>query len=265
MNGAAISDYDVGFKLAPRINAAGRMGHARLAVELLTWADAARAREIALYLEGHNRSRQSAERKIAQQAREMVEHDDLASDAIGQSFWLPPLAYAGVIGIVAARLVERYHRPAILIALSADGGQGSGRSISGFDLAGALTECEEHLIAHGGHAMAAGLRIAPDRVEAFRRAFVEVANQRLTAGDLQPKLRLDAELRLKELTLPTAELILNLGPFGVGNPKPKLSTDFVELAAEPRCVGRRTGPSSGGFPTGRRLGSRDRLRACFGN
>lgn len=85
--------------------------------------------------------------------------------------------------------------------------------------------------------MAAGLRIAPDRVEAFRRAFVEVANQRLTAGDLQPKLRLDAEVRLKELTLPTAELILNLGPFGVGNPKPKLSTDFVELAAEPRCVG----------------------------
>ena len=117
----------------------------------------------------------------------MVRHDDLASDASGNRL-ASPLALAGVIGIVAARLVERYHRPAILIALSADGGgRIRSRSISGFDLAGALTEYEEHLIAHGGHAMAAGLRIAPDRVEAFRRAFVEVANRARPPGDLQPE------------------------------------------------------------------------------
>ncbi len=233
----SVSGYDVGFKLAPRLNAAGRMGHARLAVELLTRADADRGREIALYLEEHNRARQAAERKITHEACELVERRNLAGDARRGIVLACEGWHAGVIGIVAARIVERYHRPAVLIALSNGEGQGSARSVPHFDMSEALSHCAEHLSAYGGHAMAAGLRIATDRVEAFTDAFVSLANQRLNGDDLIPKLRLDAEVPLSDLTLPTAEAIVGLGPFGVGNPKPKLATDWVTLAGEPRCVG----------------------------
>jgi single-stranded-DNA-specific exonuclease len=232
-----ISGYDAGFKLAPRINAAGRMGHARLAVELLTRADPGRAREIALYLEEHNRSRQAVERQITRQATEIVERHDFASDGRRAIVLASEGWHAGVIGIVAARLVGRFHRPVVMIALADGEGQGSGRSIRHFDLSAALAACSEHLISHGGHAMAAGLRIAQDRVEPFTEAFVEAANNRLTGNDLVPKLRLDAEIGLEELTMPTAETIVELGPFGVGNPKPLLASGWIELASEPRCVG----------------------------
>ena len=233
-----VTGQDVGFKLAPRINAAGRMGHARLAVELLTRATPERAREIAIYLEEHNRTRRSTERKILKEAEEMIERYDLAGDGrraivLAQEGW-----HAGVIGIVAARLVDRHHRPTVMIALSGGEGQGSARSIRHFDLAEALAACETHLQGHGGHAMAAGVRIDEACVPAFAEAFVEVANNRLTGDDLRPKLRLDSEVALAELTMPTAEAIAALGPFGAGNPRPKLATGVVEVAAEPRCVGK---------------------------
>lgn len=229
--------YDVGFKLGPRINAAGRMGHARLAVELFTSAGEARAREIALYLEDHNRARQGAERKHAHHAFEMIERGKLAGDAkraivLASEGWHP-----GVIGIVAARVVDRYHRPAILIALNNGEGQGSARSIARFDLSAALEECADHLLNFGGHAMAAGLRIAAGKVEDFTRAFVNRANRRLTGDDLIPRLRIDAEVCLSSLTLSVAEAVAGMGPFGVGNPKPMLSTNWLDVAAEPRCVG----------------------------
>jgi len=237
LRGSKISGYDVGFKLAPRINAAGRMGHARLAVELFTRANPERAREIALYLEEHNRSRQAVERQLTRQAVEMVEQHDLATDARRAIVLASEGWHAGVIGIVAARLVDRFHRPTVMIALADGEGQGSGRSVRHFDLSDALTSCSEHLLSYGGHAMAAGLRIAQNRVEPFTEAFVEVANNRLTGDDLVPKLRLDAEIALDELTMPTSEAIINLGPFGVGNPRPRFASDWIELAAEPRCVG----------------------------
>lgn len=238
LNGGDINGYDVGFKLAPRINAAGRMGHARLAVELFTRAAPDRAREIALYLEEHNRSRRSAEHKILKEACSIIERDNLAGDArralvLAREGWHP-----GVIGIVAARLVDRYHRPTVLIALSNGEGQGSARSIKHFPLADALGECSEYLISHGGHTMAAGLRIAPYCVQPFSDAFVQKANNRLTKHDLTPKLHLDAETSLNALTLSTTEEILKLGPFGMGNPRPRLATDWIELATEPRCVGK---------------------------
>lgn len=245
--GEKVSGYDVGFKLAPRINAAGRMGHARLAVELFTRADAERGREIALYLEEHNRARQATERQTVKQAYDRIEKENLAGDARRAIVLAGEGWHAGVIGIVAARIVGRFHRPAVMIALSNGEGQGSGRSVAHFDLAHAFSDCGEHLTAHGGHAMAAGLRIRSDRVEAFTEAFVNLANDGLTGDDLVPRLRLDAEVPLGELTLPAAEAILGLGPFGVGNPKPKLATDWVELAGEPRCVG----------------GSGDHLQASF--
>lgn len=235
--GEKINCYDVGFKLAPRINAAGRMGHARLAVELFTRADADRGREISQYLEEHNRSRQAVERKMARQAVEIIERDNLAGDTrraivLAMEGW-----HAGVIGIVASRMVARFHRPTIMISLANGEGQGSGRGIAHFDLAAALADCSDHLLSHGGHAAAAGLRVATDKVAAFTEAFVAVANNCLTGDDLIPKLRVDAEVRLEEMTFPAAEAIAGLGPFGTGNPRPMLATDWIDLAAEPRCVG----------------------------
>ncbi len=237
LSGAKVDCYDVGFKLAPRINAAGRMGHARLAVELFTRADAARSREITLYLEEHNRSRQSVERQITKQAFERIERDNLGGDARRAIVLAAEGWHAGVIGIVASKIVGRYHRPAIMISLANGEGQGSGRGIANFDLTAALSDCAGHLITHGGHAAAAGLRIQADRVDAFTEAFVAIANNRLTGDDLTPKLRMDGEVQLAEMTLPTAQAITGLGPFGSGNPKPMLATGWVALASEPRCVG----------------------------
>jgi single-stranded-DNA-specific exonuclease len=237
LSGGRISGYDVGFKLAPRINAAGRMGHARLAVELLTRADTDRAREITLYLEEHNRSRQATERQMTRDAVERIEGANLAGDARRAIVLASHGWHAGVIGIVAARLVDRFHRPAIMISVGTDEAQGSGRSIPGFDLHAALASCAEHLRSYGGHAMAAGIRLAPDQIEPFTDAFLHVANGRLTGEDLVPKLRLDAEISLDELTMPTAEAVLALGPFGLGNPRPRFASDWIELADEPRAVG----------------------------
>lgn len=237
LTGAAVSSYDAGFKLAPRINAAGRMGHAQLAVELFTRADAARSREIATYLETHNRARQATERKIAKQAKEMIDSRSLASDARRAIVLASAEWHAGVIGIVAGRMVGKFHRPTVLVALSNGEGQGSARSIANFDLSAALARCDDHLLGHGGHAMAAGLRVSAERIDEFTEAFVELANNDLTAQDLVPKLRLDAEVGLSAMTAPTVRGLLELGPFGLGNPKPLLATDWVELAAEPRCVG----------------------------
>lgn len=235
--GGRVDCYDVGFKLAPRINAAGRMGHARLGLELFTRADVARSREITLYLEEHNRSRQAVERQITKQAFERIERDNLGGDARRAIVLAAEGWHAGVIGIVASKVAGRYHRPAIMISLANGEGQGSGRGVANFDLTAALHDCAEHLITHGGHAAAAGLRIQADRVEPFTEAFVAIANNRLTGDDLCPKLRMDGEVRLAEMTLPTAEAIAGLGPFGTGNPRPMLATDWITLAAEPRCVG----------------------------
>ncbi len=250
LSGGRITGYDVGFKIAPRINAAGRMGHARLAVELFTRADDARAREIALYLEEHNRSRKAVERKILKAASEQIERDGLASDACRAIVLSGEGWHAGVIGIVAARIVERYHRPTVLIAISEGEGQGSARSVPHFDLADALTACSEHLLSHGGHKMAAGIRIAADRVAPFTEAFVKVANRCLTGTDLIPKLRLDAEVTIGAMTLACTEAIIGLGPFGIGNPRVKLATDWVELASEPRLVGRNSEHLQASFTQG---------------
>ncbi len=236
--GANVSGYDAGFKLAPRLNAAGRMGHARLAVEMLTRADAGRAKEIALYLEEHNRARQTKERSIFRAACEMIEERRLDSDAVRGIVLASDKWHAGVIGIVASRIVERYCRPTVLIAVENEVGQGSARSIPPFHMYDALAACGGHLLQFGGHAMAAGLRVDIERLDAFTKAFTEVANTRLTGADIRPKLRLDAEVSLEQLDLSTVQAMLNLGPFGPGNPTPRLSTGWVELAGEPRCVGK---------------------------
>jgi single-stranded-DNA-specific exonuclease len=238
LTGKRIGDYEVGFRLAPRLNAAGRMGHARLAVELLTRADTVRAKEIAIYLEEHNRARQALERRIVQQAGEMVEERGMDRDTCRGIVLAHDEWHAGVIGIVAARLVDRYRRPTVLIALNDETGQGSARSVEHFEMHQTLAACSEHLLEFGGHSMAAGLKIERTAVEAFTEAFIEQANNRLTGADLRAKLRLDAEVSLSDFDLRSVEAMENLGPFGTGNPKPRLATGWIELAGEPHCVGR---------------------------
>jgi single-stranded-DNA-specific exonuclease len=238
LQGNEIDSYAVGFKLGPRLNAAGRLGHARLAVELLTRADADRAAEIARYLDHQNRARQALERRLTEQACELVEHHGFHRDSCRAIVLAAEGWHAGVLGIVAARLVESYHRPAVIIALSDGQGQGSARSIRHFELHHALDACREHLLSFGGHSMAAGLRIEPGRVEAFRAAFMDWANNRLTAADLVPRLELDAEVGLNELDTTTVQRILKLGPFGAGNPRPRLASGWLNLVGEPRRVGK---------------------------
>ncbi len=238
LDGQKINSEHVGFWLAPRLNAAGRMGHAQLAAELLTTADDARGREISLYLEDQNRRRQSLERRIFSEARERIEANRLASDArraivVAGADW-----HAGVIGIVASRVVEAYRRPTVLISLGDGEGQGSARSIAAFPLHKALAECGRHLIDWGGHAMAAGVRIAPDRVAAFTEAFVERANQWLTARDLEPRLRLDAEVGLANLSEAMVRDLERLAPFGQSNPQPRFVSPPLLLDGEPRTVGK---------------------------
>lgn len=239
LTGGHVRDEDVAFKIAPRLNAAGRMGHARLAIELLINDDPNRAGEISAYLDDHNRARQSTERKLTRQVCEMVETNRLDGDAQRAIVLAGENWHAGVIGIVAAKLVDRYRKPAVLISLENGTGQGSARSIHGFKLHEALEKCGEHLISHGGHAMAAGLRIKSDAVEAFTEAFVRVADNTLSGAALRPKLQLDAEIELDQLDYHTTRDITNLGPFGQSHPRPRFASGWLELADEPRCVGKR--------------------------
>lgn len=248
LTGEKIDSYHVGFLLAPRLNAAGRMGHAALAVELLTHADASRAAEIANYLESQNRARQQAERQILDQALKQaadlrLDTDEHAAIVLGAPGW-----HAGVIGIVASRVVDRFHKPTIMVALAGgngdgdpDGdaiGQGSGRSISGFHLARALEACDACLEAHGGHEMAAGLKVRASRFEPFREAFLAYAKRELTPDLLLPRLSLEGEAALRDMTTALATDLQRLGPFGQGNRRPVLCLRGVELAGPPKPVGK---------------------------
>ena len=230
-------EYDVGFTLAPRLNAIGRMGDAALAVELFTTADAPRAVEIAKTLDAKNRERQSIERGIVKQAEALVIERGFHRDSCRGIVLASPDWHAGVIGIVASRLVDRFHRPTVLIAMGETEGQGSGRSIRHFPLHEVLGVCDQYLLSHGGHAMAAGVRIDRERVDDFTNAFLAEAANRLTPADLSPKLRLDGETPLAELTPQLLENFERMAPFGMGNPRPRLATPEVELVDEPRVVG----------------------------
>ncbi|GMU80992.1 MAG: single-stranded-DNA-specific exonuclease RecJ [Planctomycetota bacterium] len=230
-------DYDVGFVLAPRLNAIGRMGHAIEAVELLTTADHARALAIAEQLDTLNRERQQVEKSIVAQAEAMVvergyDRDGCRGIVLASEAW-----HVGVVGIVASRIVERFHRPTVLIALDSGLGQGSARSIRHFPLHEALAACSVHLESHGGHAMAAGVRVRADRVPAFTEAFQQQAANRLTAADMQPVLHLDDEVPLDAFTPEIVSQLERMAPFGMGNRRPRFSSLDVELAEEPELVG----------------------------
>ncbi|HUS90812.1 MAG TPA: single-stranded-DNA-specific exonuclease RecJ [Phycisphaerae bacterium] len=244
LTGTKLDAYHVGFLLAPRLNACGRMGHARLAVELLTDAAPDRCRSIAQYLNQQNAERQKVERAIAAEAVEMVVARGLDAPehriiVLASEDW-----HGGVIGIVASRLVDRFGRPAILVAFNGDGGQGSGRSVPGFHMRDALAACSEHLVSFGGHAMAGGIRIERDRIEAFAEAMGAYARQNLRAEDLTACLNLDAEATLASLSYATASHVARMAPFGQGNPEPVVAVRSCQVVGPPRRMGRGGGTAS---------------------
>lgn len=232
-----VDSYAVGFRLAPMLNAAGRMGHARLAVELLTTDSEVRAMQIAQYLKDQNRLRQKCQRDILKQAKQRItqtglNHPDRKTIVLSDENW-----HTGVIGIVASRIIDDYYRPTILINASDSIGKGSGRSVAGFNLHGALTACGEHLLSFGGHEMAAGLKIDMDNIAAFAEAFETYAHETMEAGTLESYLDIDAEARIADFNECVMRELNFLEPFGQGNPKPLFAARGVKLIAPPRTVG----------------------------
>ncbi len=219
---SALDAACLAFRLAPRINAAGRMRRADAGLELLLTDDAQRAEEIARELDAVNAERRAVEQRIHWEA------DALASELGERSAYVlaAPGWHAGVIGIVASRVVERYNRPAILLAIDPSDttipAHGSGRSISGFDLLGALEATGEHLVTYGGHRAAAGLSVMPEQISAFRGAFERHAEALLTPELLTPVERVDAVISGGDLSLDLADELLALAPFGSGNPEVRL-------------------------------------------
>jgi single-stranded-DNA-specific exonuclease len=266
---AAVDAGAVGFRLAPRINAAGRLCRPDVALELILTEDAEEARRLALELEELNRERQVVEDRILREATARVEELPARERAHrGYVLWQEDW-HEGVIGIVASRLVERFHRPVVLVAGGEEGWKGSGRSIPPFDLHGALAACSAHLDRFGGHRAAAGLSVAPERIEAFAAAFAAHADEYLTDADLLPVTKVDAVVSAADLTLELAEELDRLAPFGLGNPDVTLLLPACG-AVEPAAVGdgkhlrfrvRQEGRDAGtaiAFGLGRQL---DRLRA----
>ena len=231
-----IGPRQVGFTLAPRLNAAGRLAAARAGVELLLAEDAEQAEQLALYLDSVNRQRQLVQAQIYAEAKAAVEADGGADGrwaiVLASEHWHP-----GVVGIVASKLVEEYGRPTVLIGLEGEIGKGSGRSIAAFHLYDALVACRELLVGFGGHEHAAGLRIHREQVPRFEESLNRLAREQLTRVDCTPLLPIDAEVRLQEIDEPLLQFIEQLEPFGEGNPQPMLLARGVELAGTPTLVG----------------------------
>jgi single-stranded-DNA-specific exonuclease len=229
----AVDAGAIGFRLAPRINAAGRLHRADAGLELLLTTDGARARAIAAELDAVNTERRDVETRILFEAEAQVAAGPPGAPAfvLAADGWHP-----GVIGIVASRIAERHHRPAVLIALEGDEGTGSGRSIPAFDLLAGLEAARADLLRHGGHRAAAGVTIARGRVDAFRAAFTAHAAAVLGPEDLLPRQRVDAVVPGDALDIDLAEELERLAPFGMGNPEPCLLVPSA-LLADPRSLG----------------------------
>ncbi len=234
-----LGSEDIGFTIGPRLNAAGRFGQAQLAIELLTTDSPQRAQQLAEYIHELNSSRDSLERSIqlaaSKQLKEQFDPENDAALVLAGRGW-----HAGVIGLVAGRLAEKYHRPVVLISLDSLGVKpaiGSARSPNGFNLHAAFTACSEHLVGYGGHAAAAGLKIDEGRIDAFREAFCELAERESASTCRVGEIRIDAEGPLSQLTPQTVRQIETLAPFGCGNPRPILCATGVRLAEPPKRMG----------------------------
>ncbi|GAA4427816.1 single-stranded-DNA-specific exonuclease RecJ [Bremerella cremea] len=235
----ALASDDIGFTIAPRLNAAGRLGQAQLAIELLTTDSNERATALADYLHQLNDSRSSLERSVqlsaTKQIKENFDPDNDPALVLAGHGWHP-----GIIGIVAGRLAEKYNRPVVMIALDEAGvkpGVGSCRSANGLNLHEALQACDHLLLGHGGHAAAAGLQIDEAQIENFRHEFCEYASSNVTDDDRVAELVIDAEAPFTQLTRQIVEQIDLLGPFGQGNPRPLMCASGAKLAMPPKRIG----------------------------
>jgi single-stranded-DNA-specific exonuclease len=236
---AELSSEDVAFALAPRLNAAGRLGQAQLAIELLTTQSNDRAAALADYINELNASRQSLERSIYlrahKQALDEFDPDNDAALVLADRGWHP-----GVIGIVAGRVVDKFNRPVVLVSLDELGakpGIGSARSVPGFDLHEALVACAEHLLSFGGHRAAAGLKIEEQKLAGFREQFCQHAAAKLVDSDRIADLWIDAEAPLSAFNVDTVRHLEMLAPFGCGNTRPLVCATGVRLAEPPRRIG----------------------------
>lgn len=216
-----VGGYEVGFQLAPRLNAAGRLETAEESLRLLLAATLKEAEPIAQALDSRNRERQKIERSISDEAIGAIRaRFDPAKDHViveGQLMW-----HIGVVGIVASRVMQEFYRPTLIIGGEGEEWRGSGRSIEGFDLAAALRECDDLLVRHGGHAMAAGVTIRPDQIDPLRARLNDLVRRTLKPDQFQPSLRLDAEVTAAELTLDRLRELQRLEQTGMGNPAVRL-------------------------------------------
>jgi single-stranded-DNA-specific exonuclease len=242
LTGQGLDSFRIGFHLAPMLNAAGRMGHARLAVELLINDSPVRSTEIAQYLKEQNDQRRQCERKIFEQACEKIVKEGLDNPSQVSFVLAGQTWHTGVIGIAASRIVDIYHRPTIMINIGgAENGiaQGSARSIDGFCLLSAIRACSHHLVSFGGHKMAAGITIETKKIDQFAADFEAYAKQHLDKNDCVAKLHIDAAASLNEFRKETVAELQMLGPFGHGNPSPLFATKGVRLASPPKVCGAR--------------------------
>jgi single-stranded-DNA-specific exonuclease len=234
VTGESLDSRDVAFKLAPRLNAAGRLRHASMGCELLTTSSDKTAQAIAEELDRENNRRQDIEKHILSEIdRRLEAHPQLLqrSLVLDQQGW-----HEGVIGIVASRLVNRYVRPVVLIAVDGDKGKGSARSPEGFNLFEALEDSAQYLETFGGHAAAAGLTLTAENIPAFRGHFEEFVCETATAQDFIPKLHIDIEISLTEIHPKLADGLEALAPFGTGHPEPLFMLSNVEVLSA-RIVG----------------------------
>ena len=235
LEGRELTAGRIGFILAPRLNAVGRIGDAKRGLDLLLSRDENEANGIARDLEEINRTRQAIDRDTLDQARKLAgtkDLDSLAGLVLAAEGW-----HAGVIGIVASRLVEDLYRPVVMVAVDGGIGKGSGRSIPAFDLHGGLTACSDLLMRYGGHRAAAGLTVDAARIPELAERFDAVARERLTKEDLTPELRVDLEVPLGDANDSLERLLRHFEPFGIGNPAPLLATRGIRLASTPRVIG----------------------------
>jgi single-stranded-DNA-specific exonuclease len=225
------------FVLAPRINAVGRLGDAMRAVELLTCDSYEKALVLAQVMEEENRNRRKIDEDTFAKAQEYIAQNiDIEQNhaiVLHQHDWHP-----GVIGIVASRIVERYYRPTVLMTTIDGVAKGSARSISGFDIYQALKKCEGSLIQFGGHKYAAGLTVELNKIDEFRQAFYQVANETIPKELLTPTLSIDADIDIAELTPKFVRVLSQFAPFGPDNMRPIFSARNVELSGQPRIVGK---------------------------
>jgi single-stranded-DNA-specific exonuclease len=236
LTGKTIDSYHIGFMVAPRVNAAGRMSSPDIAARLLLAGDEAMAddvRELALQLDGENVRRQEEEAEIVAAAKKIVQTDpDIGARSVlvvAGDGW-----HRGVIGIVASKLVDTFHRPAIVLSVDGDIAHGSCRSIPRFDMLGALERCAPLLTRFGGHRQAAGLTLEAGRIKALRLAVNDVADETLGPEDLVPRLRIDGGLTFRGITGGVAAGVASLAPFGAGNPRPVFAARGVEIIDGPR-------------------------------